>query len=120
MHTLTLALVLATPACGITLTPQATRGVTYTAILTVASSCPSGTAFRVRKSSTLNTRAAGAPYQPIKPQTGAWVVTSKTSTIPPGEIYTLFSWRWDVFDPKVWNLDTGQLGAWLPIRVRQP
>lgn len=120
MHTLILSLFLAAPACGISLTPQATRGVTYTPLLQVSSTCPPGTAFRVRKSSTLNTKAAGAPYQPIKPQIGAWVVTRKSSTIPVKELSTLFSWRWEFFDAKVWDLHTGQLGAWLPIRVGQP
>ncbi|UQN10352.1 hypothetical protein [Deinococcus sp. QL22] len=120
MHILTLALVLAAPACGISLIPQATRGVTYTPLLQVARTCSPATVFRVRKSSTLNTRAAGARYQPIKPQIGAWVVTKTSSTIPVKELSTLFTWRWEVFDPKVWDLQTGQFGAWLPIRVGQP
>ena len=118
---LTLSLLLvSTPVCGISLTPDTTRGVTYHASLIIAPSCPPSTEFRVRKSSTLNTRRAGARYQPIKPTSGAWTISRNLNTIPLKELDTLFSWRWEVFDPKVWDLRTGQLGVWLPIRVGQP
>jgi len=61
----------ATP-CTLTLVPDQVRGVAYHVLLNVSPTCPAETTFRVRKSSTINTKRNGAPYQPIKPLQGAW------------------------------------------------
>lgn len=110
-----------TPLCAVTVSPQVTRGVTYHASIRLAPGCPPGGTARVRKSSTLNTRASGAPYQPIKPEQGAWTVTRTGSTVPIPELWTLFTWQWQFYDPQAWNVRTQEFGVWkraLPPGVR--
>lgn len=103
--------------CTLTLTPDAVRGAQFHARLSLAGSCGHGASFRVRKSSTLNVRRQGAPYQPIKPITGAWTVTPRGSNIPPAELWTLITWRWERFYPDEYNVRTREYGVWHRIPV---
>jgi len=77
--------------------------VTYFAVFRLSSSCPPGGVARVRKSSTLNTKAAGAPYQPIRPLTGAWDVSADGTTVPFSARWTLNSWQWQYWDGQAWQ-----------------
>ncbi|WP_019588412.1 hypothetical protein [Deinococcus apachensis] len=70
----------------------------YPPVIRVAPGCPPGGYARVRKSSTLNLRRNGAPYQPVRSTVGAWNVTASSSTIPPGELWTPATWRWEWWD----------------------
>lgn len=72
-------------------------------VIRLKDGCPWGGHARVRKSSTLNTKRDGAPYQPIRPEQGAWTVTTRTNTIPARELWTLWSWRWEWFDGSRWR-----------------
>ncbi|MVN88301.1 hypothetical protein GO986_16265 [Deinococcus sp. HMF7620] len=90
------------PVCRLQVVPDYTLGVTFRAALRLAPACPFGTVLRVRKSSTTSTRRTGAPYQPIKPEQGAWEVGAPgqplKSPVPASERWTLRSWRWEYFD----------------------
>jgi len=72
-------------------------GFAYYAQPQLASFCPAGTVLRVRKTSTLNTRAAGAPYQPIQPETGAWELSKAGTTIPFNQRWTSSGWAWQFY-----------------------
>ncbi|MFB9994464.1 hypothetical protein ACFFLM_21135 [Deinococcus oregonensis] len=77
--------------------------VAYKPVIRLAADCPADGQARVRKSSTLNTRRSGAPYQPIRPLQGAGVVTPDGNTIPANELWTLLTWRWEWCDGTHWR-----------------
>lgn len=78
-------------------------GVVYYAQVYRAGSCQAQDLTRVRKTSTLNTRANGAQYQPIRPGAGAWEVTPSGDTIPNDAQWTLYSWDWEYYDGLRWQ-----------------
>lgn len=104
------------PGCRLQVVPDYTWAVTYKAVLRLSPGCPDDTALRVRKSSTQNVRRNGAPYQPIKPEQGAWTF-GRTSTVPRNELWTVYSWRWEYYDPEAWNPRLSQKGRWLAAEV---
>ncbi len=77
--------------------------VAYKPVIRLAPDCPADGQARVRKSSTMNVVRNGAPYQPIRPLQGAWVVTKFSSTIPWNELWTTFTWRWEWWDGMRWR-----------------
>lgn len=112
------------PPCTLTLTPDRVQGISYHATLRVAPSCPTGAAFRVRKSSTLNVVRKGAPYQPIKPDGSpayghlfSWTVSRTSSNVPRAEEWTSLTWEWQVYRPQLWNTRTGAYGLWQRVPV---
>ncbi|MBZ9753615.1 hypothetical protein K7W42_22590 [Deinococcus sp. HMF7604] len=104
------------PACRLQVVPDYTLGVTFRAALRLAPGCPFGTVLRVRKSSTTSTRRNGAPYQPIKPEQGAWEVGAAgqplKSPVPRSELWTLYTWRWEYNAARA-----GQPERWRPGEV---
>jgi hypothetical protein len=72
----------------------------------LAPGCPHGRVGRLRKSSTLNTRAGGVTVQPIQPQTGAWTVTPQGDDVPNAKQFVYFyfgdRWEWQYFDGAAW------------------
>lgn len=91
------------PICHLTMTPAEVRGASYRARFTISASCPASTVFRVRKSSTMNLKTKGAPYQPIKPLTGAWEIRKTSTTIPADQLWSLSTWQWQVWDDTAWR-----------------
>jgi hypothetical protein len=77
-------------------------GWAYYAQLRLTPPCPFGGVGRVRKTSTLSTRAQGNAYQPIRPETGAWTVTASGDNIPRSMQFTLYSWAWQYWTGKTW------------------
>lgn len=77
--------------------------LTYFAVFRLASSCPADGVARIRKSNTLSTKANGAPYQPIRPEVGAWTVTKDGTTVPFSARWTLNSWQWQYWDGSLWQ-----------------
>ncbi|GGK11879.1 hypothetical protein GCM10008955_01410 [Deinococcus malanensis] len=75
----------------------------YKPVIRLHPSCSRRAQARVRKSSTLNTRRNGAPYQPIRPEKGAWTVTASGTTIPNRDLWTTWSWRWEYWDGTHWR-----------------
>lgn len=61
--------------------------------------CPDGRVARVRKASTVNQYAR---YRPILPLVGAWELGPRRNTVPPGEVWTSDSWRWEYWDGEAW------------------
>ncbi|MVN86921.1 hypothetical protein GO986_09100 [Deinococcus sp. HMF7620] len=104
------------PICRLQVVPDYTLGVTSRAALRLSPGCAFGTILRVRKSSTTSTRRNGAPYQPIKPEQGAWEVGATgqplKSPVPKSELWTLYSWRWEYNAAK-----PGQPERWRPGEV---
>lgn len=114
------AVMLTQPApCTLTLSPDQVRGVVYHVRLIVSPGCPASTMFRVRKSSTLNVKRKGAPYQPIKPIVGAWEVSQAANSVPAAELWTSLTWRWEEFRPDEYSNTTGELGAWRAIPLER-
>ncbi|AZI41873.1 hypothetical protein EHF33_03165 [Deinococcus psychrotolerans] len=113
------ALLTQTTPCTLTVTPDEVRGAAYHVRFTVAASCSADTVFRVRKSSTISTKRRGAPYQPIKPLTGAWEISKTKTTLPTGELWTSILWRWEQFDPSQLNTVTGEAGRWRGVPVER-
>ncbi|AWN23996.1 hypothetical protein DKM44_12780 [Deinococcus irradiatisoli] len=107
------------PTCTLTLIPDQVRGVAYHVIFKVAPSCPADAVFRVRKSSTINQKKNGAPYQPIKPLVGAWDIGKTTSTVPGAELWTSLTWQWQVYDEAQLNPATQLPGTWRRIRTER-
>lgn len=105
MSPLTLALLLSaqqpTTYCPVIVYRDYHFGAVYKAVPRLPTTCQ-GTA-RVRKSSTINVRRNGAPYQPVKPEIGAWDVTRTKTNIPPRELWTLTTWRWEYWDGSRWR-----------------
>jgi hypothetical protein len=108
---------LTSPGCTLQVIPDYTFGVAYRAVLRPSPGCPPGTELRIRKSSTLNVRRAGAPYQPIKPESGAWTVSEYRSTVPDRELWTLYNWRWEVYDLTAFSPRLQKYGRWVPGEV---
>jgi hypothetical protein len=104
---------LGAPVCTLQVIPDYTLGVAYRAVLRPSPGCPLGTELRVRKSSTLNVRRAGAPYQPIKPETGAWLLSRTQTTVPSRELWTLYNWRWEVYDSTAYSPRLQKYGRWV-------
>ena len=75
----------------------------YFAVFRLAKTCPPGGVARIRKSSTLSTRENGAPYQPIRPEVGAWNLNEAGSNVPLSARWTLNTWRWDYWDGAAWQ-----------------
>lgn len=125
MTSLLFALLLAAPpappTCHLQVIPDYTLfGLTYRAVLRPSPGCAYGTVLRVRKSSTLNVKRNGAPYQPILPEVGAWEIgvgVTVKNPVPAKSLWTLSSWRWEWWNPDVWNPRTGQKGRWLAAEV---
>lgn len=104
---------LAGPAsCQLTLRISEAQAATYRVALIIPPACPPDRVFRVRKSSTLNVKRDGAPYQPIKPTVGAWEISRLKSTVPRAELSGLNTWRWEVWDKS--------RALWLPIPIGGP
>ena len=112
----------APPSCHLQVIPDYTVVVAYRAVLRPSPACVWNTVLRVRKSSTLNVIRDGAPYQPIKPERGAWEVASSvqpvTRPVPDQELWTLQRppWRWEWFDETAMNA-AGTPGRWRPAEV---
>jgi hypothetical protein len=77
-------------------------GWAYYAQVRLVPECPEGGSARVRKTSTLSTKVNGNPYQPIRPETGAWNVTRQGDNIPNSMQFTLYNWAWEYSDGKHW------------------
>lgn len=98
------------PGCYLRVIPDYSFGVIYRPVLKPSPDCGADVSLRVRKTSTLNRRKNGAPYQPIIPDGSAkyggvysWTLGKFGGTIPAGELWTLYSWRWQWLDGKVWR-----------------
>jgi hypothetical protein len=65
--------------------------VAYKPVIHFAPDCPAAGQARGRKSSTLDFRRNGAPYQHIRPAEGTWIVTWRGRTIPAGQLWTLLA-----------------------------
>lgn len=104
---------LSAPICRLQVIPDYTLGFAYRAVLRPAPGCGETQVLRVRKSSTTSVKRNGAPYQPIKPEVGAWDLGKTVNTVPLSERWTLNSWRWEWYDPAVWNPRTNAKGRWV-------
>ncbi|GGB69662.1 hypothetical protein [Deinococcus soli (ex Cha et al. 2016)] len=107
------------PTCRLTMTPVSVLGASYKVAFRVDPTCPPTHVFQVRKSSTISTRASGAPYQPIRPDGSAafhyawsWPVSRARVAVPGNELFTLFTWEWQVYDEARWNPITRRYGLW--------
>jgi hypothetical protein len=71
----------------------------------LAPGCPPDGIGRLRKSSTLNTKAQGAAFQPIRPAHGAWTVTSSGDDVPNSEQTSYFwsTWEWQDYEKTGWQ-----------------
>ncbi len=87
------------PSCRLQVIPDYTLVFVYRAVLRLSPECGFDQALRVRKSSTTNTKRNGAPYQPIRPEVGAWALGRLKSTVPSSQLWTSPSWRWEYNDP---------------------
>lgn len=108
------------PACTLQVIPDYVNPIAFKAVLRLSPACAPGTVLRVRKSSTLNTKARGAKYQPIKPLTGAWEVgnsyTRPLKPVPDRELWTTQvpgKWRWEWWDASRYNTITKTSGSWV-------
>lgn len=115
-----------THACRLQVIPDYVTPISYKAVLRLSPACPAGTVLRVRKSSTLNVKRNGAPYQPIRPAVGAWEVGNSYSQVkkpvPYNELLTTrfdsavplgTRWQWEYWSPSEWNPRTQSSGRWL-------
>lgn len=112
----------ASPTCRLQVIPDYVTPIGYRAVLRPSPACAYGTVLRVRKSSTLNTRRNGAPYQPIRPEVGAWEVGQGRvlkTPVPRRELSTstLTGWRWEYWSAETWNPRTNTKGRWLAAEV---
>lgn len=119
-----LVIVQSPAACHLQVIPDYDFKFVYTAVLRPSPRCGVDEVLRVRKSSTMNVRRNGAPYQPIKPDGSAkysglysWSLSSLTSNIPPAELNTISSWRWEWYDAQALNPRTQQKGVWRAAEV---
>lgn len=108
------------PACTLQVIPDYVNPIAFKAVLRLSPACPAGTVLRVRKSSTLNTKAQGAKYQPIKPLAGAWEVGNSYAQVnrpvPDRELWTTQvpgKWRWEWWDASRYNTITKTSGSWV-------
>ena len=97
--------------CAVRMLPDYHFGFSYFARLRLDPACPAGGVGRVRKTSTLSTKANGARYQPVKPDGSAqfgglysWTITKSGDNIPPGEEWTFNRWRWEYWDGSRWKV----------------
>lgn len=89
------------PTCVLVVIPDyALPGLAYRAVLRLSPACPPDVTLRVRKTSALSRKRTGAPYQPIRPLTGAWNLGLSGTTIPDRELWTstVTGWRWQYYD----------------------
>lgn len=84
--------------CRLQVIPDYDFIVAYRAVLRLSPQCGFTQTLRVRKSSTLNTRRAGARYQPVEPRVGAWTLGRLKTTVPRSALWTSPSWRWEYND----------------------
>ncbi|AIZ44884.1 hypothetical protein QR90_06840 [Deinococcus radiopugnans] len=120
MLALSLALLAAPPAppgCHLQVIPDYTLVVAYRAVLRLSPECGFSETLRVRKSSTTSTRRNGAPYQPIRPEAGAWELGRLKSTVPDRQLWTSWSWAWQWYDAEAWNPRTKTSGTWRAAEV---
>ncbi|WP_261665485.1 hypothetical protein [Deinococcus sp. Marseille-Q6407] len=96
--------------CAVRMLPDYHFGFSYFARLRLSPTCPAGAVGRVRKTSTLSTKAKGARYQPVKPDGSAqygglfsWTLTRNGDNIPNGEEWTWNRWRWEYWDGSSWR-----------------
>lgn len=90
--------------CPATVLMDYTLGFSYYAQLQRDASCLPGDVTRIRKTSTLSQVKNGAPYQPIFPLKGAWVIDDLgANTVPHGMQWTLTTWKWQYYDGHVWK-----------------
>lgn len=82
----------------------------YSVALRLAPGCAAGGVGRVRKSSTMNVKSAGAGYQPVRPLKGAWTVTADGSSVPASEL-TIYSWS-------TWEFQDYWSGQWRRAELR--
>jgi hypothetical protein len=88
--------------CAVNVFRDYELGWAYYAQVRLAPGCPDGGSARVRKTSTLSTKEKGNTYQPIRPETGAWVVTHNGDDIPSSSQFTLNNWAWQYWTGKTW------------------
>ncbi|CAM3837517.1 hypothetical protein [Deinococcus frigens] len=85
-------------ACRLQVIPDYTLIFAYRAVLRLSPECGFSQTLRVRKSSTTSVKRNGAPYQPIRPEVGAWALGHLASTVPGNQNWTSRSWRWEFND----------------------
>ena len=88
--------------CAVVVLRDYELGWAYYAQVRLVPECPEGGSARVRKTSTLSTKINGAPYQPIRPEKGAWIVSKNGDNIPNSMQFTLYNWAWQYSDGKNW------------------
>lgn len=90
--------------CRIVIYTDYNAGVGFFAVPQLAPECDRAAIGRLRKSSTLNTKARGAKFQPVRPVVGAWTVTYLGDDVPNSEqfMYWFSSWEWQWYDGKKW------------------
>ncbi len=88
----------APPSCRLQVIPDYTLIFAYRAVLRLSPECGFAQALRVRKSSTTSTKRDGAPYQPIRPELGAWELERLSTSVPANQLWTSWSWRWEYND----------------------
>ena len=88
--------------CAVVVLRDYELGWAYYAQVRLVPECPEGGSARVRKTSTLSTKVNGNPYQPIRPEVGAWTVTRHGDNIPNSMQFTLYNWAWQYSDGKNW------------------
>ena len=95
----------APPLCRVVVYRDYVFAFGYYAVPNLAPECPPGSTGRLRKSSTLNTKAQGAAFQPIRPDHGAWTVTNSGDDVPNSEqlMYRFSTWEWQYFTGKTWQ-----------------
>lgn len=101
----------APPTCRLQIIPDYTLIFAYRAVLRLSPECGFSQSLRVRKSSTTSTKRNGAPYQPIRPEVGAWTLGRLDTTVPENQLWTVWSWRWEYNDPILTK------GKWRPAEV---
>ncbi|WP_291427075.1 sensor histidine kinase KdpD [Deinococcus sp.] len=107
------------PACRLQVIPDYDLKFAYQAVLQPSPGCREDDVLRVRKSSTTSVKRNGARYQPIKPDGTAlyggqysWRLGKRVFGVPTSELWIINSWRWEYWDPEVWNPRTQQKGRW--------
>jgi hypothetical protein len=88
--------------CAVVVLRDYELGWAYYAQVRLVPECPEGGSARVRKTSTMSTKVNGNPYQPIRPETGAWNVTRQGDNIPNSMQFTLYNWAWQYSDGQHW------------------
>lgn len=106
--TLTLALLLApTEWCAGQVYRDYSIGVSYRALIRPDPDClERGGVLRVRKVGTLSTKPLATLPGGLNQFGGlwAWNITQSGSTIPPGQLWTSYSWRWQRWTGSAWQV----------------